>query len=119
MQRLRFTGAIAGVGSTSGVRFVVGRWTESPLGSFADVMVEDATGHRVLIAPRQQVADFVASTYSFDEVRVEPVSVELAFWDTVKESDNPAMYAAYLEQYPEGSFAALAKVRLEELPPAA
>ena len=50
---------------------------------------------------------------------VEPVSVELAFWDTVKESDNPAMYAAYLEQYPEGSFAALAKVRLEELPPAA
>jgi len=29
------------------------------------------------------------------------------------------MYAAYLEQYPEGSFAALAKVRLEELPPAA
>jgi len=50
---------------------------------------------------------------------VEPVSVELAFWDTVKDSDNPAMYAAYLEQYPEGSFAALAKVRLEELPPAA
>jgi len=46
---------------------------------------------------------------------VEPVSVELAFWDTVKGSDNPAMYAAYLEQYPEGSFATLAKVRLEEL----
>lgn len=50
---------------------------------------------------------------------IEPVSVELAFWDTVKDSDNPAMYAAYLEQYPEGSFAALAKVRLEELPPPA
>lgn len=48
---------------------------------------------------------------------VETVSIELAFWDTVKESDNPAMYAAYLEQYPEGSFAPLAKVRLQELPP--
>jgi class 3 adenylate cyclase len=41
--------------------------------------------------------------------------VELAYWDTVKESDNPAMYAAYLEQYPEGSFATLAQVRLGEL----
>ncbi len=41
--------------------------------------------------------------------------IELAFWDSVKTSDNPAMFAAYLEQYPEGSFAALAKVRLEEL----
>ncbi len=45
----------------------------------------------------------------------EPDPVELTFWDTVKESDNPAMYAAYLEKYPEGSFDALAKVRLEEL----
>ena len=43
------------------------------------------------------------------------VAVELAFWDTVKDSDNPAMYAAYLERYPEGAFAALAKVRLGEL----
>ncbi len=45
----------------------------------------------------------------------EPDPVELTFWDMVKESDNPAMYGAYLEKYPEGSFAALAKVRIEEL----
>jgi adenylate cyclase len=45
----------------------------------------------------------------------DPVAVELAFWDTVKDSDNPAMHAAYLERYPEGAFAALAKVRLGEL----
>ena len=35
----------------SGVRVVVGRWDESPWGGFADVMVEDAAGHRVLLAP--------------------------------------------------------------------
>lgn len=45
----------------------------------------------------------------------EAVAIEIAFWDTVKDSDNPAMYAAYLERYPEGAFAALATVRLEEL----
>ena len=43
------------------------------------------------------------------------VAVELAFWDTVKDSDNPAMYQAYLERYPDGAFVALAKVRLDEL----
>ena len=75
MQRLRFTGAIAGVGSTSGVRFVVGRWTESPFGVFADVMVEDAAGHRTLLAPSEDVADFVQQTYAFDEVVTTPVSV--------------------------------------------
>jgi len=71
-----FTGHIAGIGTASGVRIVLGSWDESPLGGFADVMIEDASGHRVLIAPRQDVADFVASTYEFDEVRIEPVSVE-------------------------------------------
>lgn len=74
--RQRFEGAIAGIGSTSGVRVVVGRWDRSPLGSFADAMVADADGRRVLLAPSQEVADFVAATYSFDEVRIEPLTVE-------------------------------------------
>jgi adenylate cyclase len=42
-------------------------------------------------------------------------AVELAFWDSVKDSENAEMYSAYLERYPEGAFAALAKVRLDEL----
>ena len=75
----RFRGAIAGVGTTTGVRVVVGRWDESPYGAFADVMVETAVGHRVLLAPSQEVADFVASTYTFDEVRIEPITVD--DWD--------------------------------------
>jgi hypothetical protein len=73
--RHRFRGAIAGAGTSSGVRVVVGRWPVSPLGDFADVMVETAGGHRVLLAPSTEVADFVAATYSFDEVRIEPVTV--------------------------------------------
>lgn len=79
MTRQRFHGHIAGVGSTSGVRVVVGRWAESPLGSFSDAMVADASGRRVLLAPSPEVADFVASTYSFDEVRLEPFTVDDAW----------------------------------------
>ncbi|HEY0642723.1 MAG TPA: hypothetical protein VGD39_04835 [Nocardioides sp.] len=73
--RERFTGRIAGIGSTSGVRVVVGRWDDSPWGAFADVMVEDADGHRVLLAPSERVREFVAATYSFDEHVIEPVAV--------------------------------------------
>ena len=52
---------------------VIGMWERSPLGRFADVMIEDAAGHRVLLAPDEAVAEFVASTYTFDEVRLVPV----------------------------------------------
>lgn len=72
----RFVGRIAGVGSTSGTRFVVGSWDESPWGAFADVMVEQADGHRTLLAPTQAVADYVGATYTFDAVRLTPVVVE-------------------------------------------
>lgn len=77
-ERQRFEGRIVGVGTTSGVRLVLGHWERTPLGQFSDVMVETADGHRVLLAPRQDVADFVASIYTFDEVRLEPVRVEVA-----------------------------------------
>lgn len=71
-----FTGHIAGLGTTSGTRLVIGIWDESEFGEFADVMIEDSRRHRILIAPTQQIADFVGSTYDFDEVRLEPVTVQ-------------------------------------------
>jgi len=49
------------------------------------------------------------------ETEVRADTVELAYWDTVKDSDNAQMFRAYLERYPEGAFAPLAKVRLGEL----
>lgn len=86
--RDRFRGHIAGVGSTSGTRVVVGRWHTTPFGAFADVMVETADGHRVLLAPDDVVAGYVTSTYEFDEVRVEPVSctVSGSSWSVRSES---------------------------------
>jgi hypothetical protein len=71
----RFHGQIAGVGSSSGVRVVVGSWRRTPLGSFGDAMVETASGHRVLVAPSPEVAAFIEATYAFDEVRLEPIVV--------------------------------------------
>jgi hypothetical protein len=70
-----FTGHIAGLGTTAGVRLVLGHWLTSPFGSFADVMVEEPDGIRTLVAPTAEIGDFVASTYTFDAVVVEPVEV--------------------------------------------
>jgi hypothetical protein len=73
--RLRFDGWILGVGTTSGIRVVVGHWPRSPLGAFSDVMVQRPDGHRVLLAPSPEVADVVAGTYTFDDVRLVEVTV--------------------------------------------
>jgi hypothetical protein len=73
--RLRFEGAIAGMGTRAGVRVVVGHWAASPYGPVSDVMVERPDGHRLLLAPTPALARFVADTYAFDEVRVVPVTV--------------------------------------------
>ncbi|HEY0844474.1 MAG TPA: SUMF1/EgtB/PvdO family nonheme iron enzyme [Noviherbaspirillum sp.] len=40
---------------------------------------------------------------------------ELAFWDSIKDSKHAADYEAYLQAYPKGRFAALAKARIERL----
>ena len=41
--------------------------------------------------------------------------VELGFWDTIKGSDNPADFKAYLDSYPDGPFAVVARARLEQI----
>ena len=41
--------------------------------------------------------------------------VELTFWDSVKESSHASDYEAYLQAYPNGRFAALARARIERL----
>lgn len=40
---------------------------------------------------------------------------ELLFWDSIKSSDNPATFEAYLKQFPNGIFAGLAQAKLDEL----
>ncbi|MEV7030375.1 hypothetical protein AB0N99_09130 [Streptomyces sp. NPDC093272] len=73
--RLCFDGWIAGLGTTSGTRIVLGHWPRSPFGPFSDVMLERSDGERLLLAPTRRTAEFVGDTYHFDRVRVLPVDV--------------------------------------------
>jgi formylglycine-generating enzyme required for sulfatase activity/uncharacterized caspase-like protein len=47
----------------------------------------------------------------------ESATFELSFWDSIKASDNPDDYRAYLQKYPQGQFAPLAEGRLKRLAP--
>ncbi|HSP62147.1 MAG TPA: tetratricopeptide repeat protein [Pyrinomonadaceae bacterium] len=44
---------------------------------------------------------------------VDPAAIELSFWESIKNSTNPDDFKAYLDKYPDGQFAALAKSRAQ------
>ena len=67
------SGTIASAGFSSGHRFVVGRWDESPIGPLDDVMWARPDGVRVLLVDRQAAAELVTAVYRFDTVEVVPM----------------------------------------------
>jgi uncharacterized caspase-like protein len=46
---------------------------------------------------------------------VQAVDKEVVFWQSIQNSNSPAQFQAYLDQYPNGTFAPLARARIEEL----
>jgi hypothetical protein len=51
------------------------------------------------------------------ERATEELRAEMVFWESVRSSSDAADFRAYLEQYPNGKFAALARNRLAALSP--
>jgi hypothetical protein len=46
---------------------------------------------------------------------VDPTAIELSYWETIKNSPSADDFKAYLEKYPDGQFAALAKNKINSL----
>lgn len=46
---------------------------------------------------------------------VDPMAVELSFWDSIKGGSDPGDFKAYLDKYPNGQYAALARNRVAML----
>lgn len=60
-------------------------------------------------AARQRIAELTPTAPSTDP------QIELAFWQSVQSSSDPAMFQAYLDQWPNGTFAVLARLNLKRL----
>jgi tetratricopeptide (TPR) repeat protein/uncharacterized caspase-like protein len=48
---------------------------------------------------------------------VDPAAIELSYWETIKNSNNPDDFKSYLDKYPDGQFASLAKSRSQAVRP--
>jgi adenylate cyclase len=58
-------------------------------------------------------SELASDSAAFSDLSADnEVALELALWDSVKDG-SPAELESYLEQYPEGTFASLARTRLE------
>ena len=42
-------------------------------------------------------------------------TIQVEFWKSIKDSDDPDMYRAYLSKYPDGAFAIIAKLKIRKL----
>jgi formylglycine-generating enzyme required for sulfatase activity len=42
-------------------------------------------------------------------------TAEIVFWQSIQTSGNPAMFEEYLRQYPQGQFAGLARLKVDEM----
>jgi Caspase domain/Domain of unknown function (DUF4189)/Putative peptidoglycan binding domain len=45
----------------------------------------------------------------------EQASLEIAFWNSIKDEKNPRLFEAYLKRYPNGTFADIARIALDGL----
>jgi tetratricopeptide (TPR) repeat protein len=64
-----------------------------------------------LVLAVTNAASNTASSMPGNIATVDPAAIELSYWETIKNSNNPEDFKAYLAKYPDGQFAELAKSR--------
>lgn len=70
-----FQGRITSSGFESGDRIVVGTWKHSPFGEFSDIMWSKPNGRNILIAPTEEIGNYISLMYSFDEVLISKIEL--------------------------------------------
>ena len=73
-------------------------------------LVEGYKADDLVISVVMKVPTAIGTTAKTSDT-VDPTLIELSFWDAIKNSSNPEEFKAYLQQYPSGRFATLAKIK--------
>src|SRR3954462_4775154 len=58
----------------------------------------------------------IPATWAQSPKAADPTAIEVLFWETIRNSTNPADFEEYLKQYPNGKFADLARIRIQPKP---
>ena len=80
-------------------------------------MIEGYRADELVVAVTSSASN-AASANTPGMTMVDPAAIELSFWESIKNSNNPDDFKAYLDKYPDGQFAALAKSRAQPNRPA-
>jgi tetratricopeptide (TPR) repeat protein len=75
-------------------------------------MIEGYRADELVVAVTNSASN-AATTNTPNVAMVDPAAIELSFWESIKSSTNPDDFKAYLDKYPDGQFAALAKSRAQ------
>jgi len=75
-------------------------------------MIEGYRADELVVAVTNSASN-AANTNTPNVAMVDPAAIELSFWDSIKNSTNPDDFKAYLDKYPDGQFAALARSRAQ------
>lgn len=54
-----------------------------------------------------------------ERTKLDQTRIEVDFWNSIKDAKNPSLFETYLQRYPSGAFADIAKADLETFKPAA
>ena len=104
-----------------------GYLTASEIGLFLEDRVTNLTRGRLtprygkLLDEDWDLGDFVFALARAAAPATSPpapsggTSAEVAFWQSIKDSDDADSFQAYLDQFPNGTFAALARLKLKKL----
>jgi class 3 adenylate cyclase len=88
-----------------------------PIRAFRLRIGEDISEQEAPIPEAMAIASDLPSAPPVSELSADnEVALELALWDSVKDG-SPAELESYLEQYPEGTFASLARTRRDAAAP--
>jgi adenylate cyclase len=90
--------------------------TAHPIGAFRLRIGEDTSAQELSVLEEADESSDPSPMTTSDLSSDNEVALELALWDSVKDGDR-AELESYLEQYPEGTFASLARTRIEVLMP--
>ncbi len=83
---------------------------------FSAYLVEHPDGHFAALA-RARLGAAEAPHVPAPEDVAASRAVELAFWESIQGPDDPTLFAAYLDKYPDGEFVVIARARLNASSP--
>jgi hypothetical protein len=73
------------------------------------------TDNLIIRGNLEKIAEQPVQAVAVQTTTADRTALELAFWQSIQDSDDPDMFRAYIDQFPSGVYAGLAKLKIAKL----